>query len=62
MLLIVATDVVLLLHAPSMVVSAKIVVKPMHVDGIPVTGPTFDVEFTVTISVAIALPQVFVAV
>ena len=50
----VATEVLLLLQVPPVVTSPSELVKPTHIDGVPVMAA---IAFTVTIDVAVALPQ-----
>ena len=55
----VATEVVLLLQVPPVVASVSVLVKPTHIDGVPVIGL---IGLIVAIAVALALPQLLLTV
>ena len=58
----VPTAVLLLLHTPLPVASVKLVVAPAHKVGVPVIVPALGIGLTVTIVVALVLPQLLVTV
>ena len=48
------------LQAPPLVASLKVTVAPIHNDAVPFIVPAFGIEFTVTVFVAFAVPQLLV--
>ncbi len=58
----VATDGVELLHVPPGVGSDKVIVAPAHNDVAPAIGAAKGAAVTVTLIVAVALPQILVTV
>ena len=60
--LTVATPAVLLLHTPPAAASANVVAVPVHTVVVPVIVPAVGVADTVTVVVAVAVPQLLVTV
>lgn len=61
-LLTLATAVLLLLHTPPVTASLNVVVPPVHTVMVPVMVPADGVPDTVTVVVALAVPQLLVTV